>query len=137
MKKITVNAVYENLDAALDLVNGEIEAYECDLRLATKIQVTVEEIFVNIASYAYAPKIGEVEITCEIKEDPPTLIVTFVDHGIPFNPLEAPLFDPDSEEDLDAIGGKGIYMIRQYMNDVRYRYENNSNILTIEKILNE
>ena len=137
MKTIRIDAIYENLDAALDLVNEEIEAYDCDVRLATKIQVTVEEIFVNIASYAYAPKTGEVEITCEIREDPPTLILTFLDHGTPFDPLQVPEIDPDAEDELEQVGGRGIYMILKYMTDVRYRYEDGANILTVEKLLNE
>ena len=103
-----------------------------------KIDVAAEEIFVNIAHYAYKEKLaagvsGQVWITCTYENE--LLTVIFRDKGVPFNPLARP--DPDitlSAEDR-SIGGLGIFLTKKYMDKVEYKYENDENVLTLKKMI--
>lgn len=96
-----------------------------------KLNLAVEEIFVNISSYAYPPKDGDVEITFKINSEN-QIEMKFIDSGIEYNPLAKE--DPDitlSAKDR-PIGGLGIFMVKNYMDDINYVYENGKNILTIK-----
>ena len=128
-------------DETLYTVLGEIErlldANKCPETLKMAMLVAVEEIFVNIAHYAYGGTPGEAVIGLDIVPDPKCCRIVFRDKGIPYNPLEKA--DPDitlSAEERQ-IGGLGIYMVKQSMDKVEYRYEDGCNILTIEKYLPE
>lgn len=122
-----------NLEEVLRLIDSELETVNCPMKTQMQIDVAVEEIFVNVASYAYHPEIGEVEVTVEIVDNPKRAVITFSDSGKPYNPLEKP--DPDitlSAEER-GIGGLGIYMVKKSMDEVRYEYTDNKNIFTIIK----
>ena len=97
-----------------------------------QLDVAVEELFVNIASYAYVDKIGIADITIELLPGQ-VVQITFRDSGIPYNPLEKP--DPDITKPAEEreIGGLGIYIVKKSMDEVLYRYEDGQNILTIRK----
>ena len=98
-----------------------------------KLEVAVEEIFVNVAHYAYAPATGDVAVGVYVTNDPRSINITFRDSGVPFNPLEKA--DPDitlKAEDR-KIGGLGIYMVRKTMDDMTYEYKDGQNILTMKK----
>ncbi len=97
------------------------------------IQLAADEIFTNIASYAYGEGSGEVEIAVSINED--SITITFTDSGIPFNPLSLPAPDITRGTDERKIGGLGIYLVRELMDTVSYLRENGKNILTIQKRL--
>ncbi len=135
MKKITVPAKTDELERVLDFVNETLEGTDCSMRIQTQIDIAVEEIFVNIANYAYNPEIGKAEIVVEITEKPVTVAITFEDSGVPYNPLEKQ--DPDitlNAEERD-IGGLGIFMAKKSMDDIEYTYRDGKNILTIKKAL--
>lgn len=135
MKKITVPAKTDELEIVLDFVNETLEGTDCSMRIQTQIDIAVEEIFVNIANYAYNPEIGKAEIVVEITEKPVTVAITFEDSGVPYNPLEKQ--DPDitlNAEERD-IGGLGIFMAKKSMDDIEYTYRDGKNILTIKKAL--
>ena len=103
------------------------------MKTQMQVDVAVEEIFVNIAHYAYAPGTGAATVQAEASAETKTLTVTFIDSGVPYNPLEKP--DPDvtlSAEDRQ-IGGLGIYMVKKSMDDMRYEYRDGRNVLTLEK----
>lgn len=99
------------------------------------LDIAIEEIFVNVASYAYAPNHGMVTLEVGILQNPKAMQVIFTDQGIPYNPLDKE--DPDVNLKLEEreIGGLGIYMVKQSMDAVRYAYKDNRNILTIVKNL--
>ena len=130
MKELLTEARIENLDAVLAFVEAEIENSDCPPKLMTQIAVAVEEIFVNIAHYAYNPEVGGAKIRI-VAED--AVIIEFEDAGKPYNPLEKA--DPDVHAELEErqIGGLGIYMVKNIMDTVEYRYEDGKNILTIKK----
>ena len=137
MKKITIEAKRENLDQVLAFVDEMLETAGCDMRTQMQLDIAVEEIFVNIASYAYAPEVGNVVIGMQVHEEDRLAEITFADSGIPYNPLEKE--DPDvtlSAEERE-IGGLGIFMVKKTMDDLRYDYRNGQNVLTLIKKLQE
>ena len=135
MKEITQDATLENLDEVLAFVDGCLEEAECPMKAQMQIDVAVEEIFVNIASYAYEPQTGSATVRLEIKQDPKSVVITFLDRGVPYNP--AAKEDPDISLPAEErkIGGLGIYMVKKSMDSLEYRYEDNQNIVTIRKKL--
>ena len=135
MAELTIEASVDNLDEVLALVDAELEKMDCPMKTQLQIDVAVEEIFVNIAHYAYAPKTGSATVRVETARKPNTVTITFLDRGIPYDPLAKP--DPDVT--LSAaerqIGGLGIFMVKKSMDEMKYEYRDGQNVLTIQKIL--
>ncbi len=127
----TFPAEVDALNDAMAFVEEELEKAECPANMAMQISVAVEEIFVNIAHYAYPGESGSMKLGININEGMATL--RFVDYGIPFNPLQK--VDPDVTLDAESrnIGGLGIYMVKKTMDDVQYGRKDNQNILTLKK----
>ena len=130
MRELSIDAATDNLDVVLDFVNTALEEGGCPLKLQTKICVAVEELFVNIAHYAYKDEIGKATIRITVGGE---VIIEFEDEGLPFNPLEKE--DPDIKTSIRdrEIGGMGIFMVKQIMDSVEYLRENDKNMLTIRK----
>jgi anti-sigma regulatory factor (Ser/Thr protein kinase) len=141
-KRLEIEALIENLDTVIAFIDEYLEAIECPMKVQIQFDVAVEEIFVNIAHYAYSkkdesgkaiPDTGTGMAAIEISHEEGIVTVTFTDQGMPFDPLAKE--DPDvtlSAEERE-IGGLGIYMVKNSMDCVKYRYENDSNILSISK----
>ncbi len=135
MDKLTVEAKTENLEEVLGFVDRHLETMDCSPKVSVQIDVAVEELFVNIAHYAYSPGTGSATIGVEILKDPAAIAITFTDRGKPFDPLAKE--DPDitlSAEERQ-IGGLGIYMVKKSMDEVVYEYRDGQNILRIKKNL--
>lgn len=98
---------------------------------AYMIHLVVEEIVVNIVDYAYPEGNGYLEV--RINNDNKELTIEFRDHGIPFNPLEQSMPDLDIPLEERSIGGLGIFLTKEMMDNVEYRYEQGENILIIKK----
>ena len=131
MKQITIPAKVEKLDTLLDFITDIMQKLNINEMLQSKISVAVEEIFVNIAHYAYPSKDGDVIISVNNQND--RIMIELRDTGVPYNPLEKE--DPDitlSAEER-SIGGLGIFMVKKIMDDVTYEYNNGQNILTLIK----
>ena len=133
MTELIVEAKLDNLAQVLQFVDSRLEEEDCPIGVQMKIDVAVEELFVNIASYAYAPGSGSATVRMEVEEDPKTVVITFVDCGVPYDPLAKE--DPDVTLSINdrEIGGLGIFMVKKSMDDMIYAYENGQNILTIRK----
>ena len=133
MAEITVAADLDSLNDVLAFVDGEMERAGCSMKLMTQVDMAVEEIFVNIARYAYHPEAGEASVRCEAGGDPFQIVVGFADRGRPFNPLDRK--DPDVTLDAEArqLGGLGILMAKKLMDDIQYEYRDGKNILTLRK----
>lgn len=132
MKELVVEALTENLDEVLEFVEGELEENDCPMKIIMQMNIAVEEIFVNIAHYAYKPEVGSAVIRISVGDE---VAVEFEDQGRPYNPLEKD--DPDvtlSAEERE-IGGLGIFMVKKSMDDIAYRHENGKNILVIKKLV--
>ena len=133
MEELVIEALVPNLDEVLEFVDKQLEKYDCSMKAKMQLDVAVEELFVNIASYAYNPEVGPATIQVTTSPDPIQVVVTFIDHGVPYDPLAKA--DPDITLSADErqIGGLGIFMVKQSMDEVSYRYEDGKNILTIKK----
>lgn len=137
MKELCVPAKLEQLDSVLSFVDSELHQAGCEETVKTQIMVAVEEIFTNISQYAYPKQEGRVTVQLQIIESSAIAQIEIIDQGVPYDPLERQ--DPNitlSVEKRD-IGGLGIFMVKQMMDEVSYRYENKSNILTIRKALSK
>ena len=133
MKELDIEAVVDNLDTVTAFIDEELEAAECPTKIQMQIGLAVEEIFVNIANYAYDPETGPATVRVEVNPDHSVVSITFIDHGVPYDPLAKE--DPDITQSAEerAVGGLGIFLVKKTMDDIRYEYVNGSNILTIVK----
>lgn len=131
MKILSVPAHVAQLDSVQAFLESALEPMEVPMRAMFQLQVAVEEIFVNIAFYAYAPGSGDAEISVERTEK--GVRVTFSDRGVPFDPLARGEADisPDALE--NRIGGLGIHMVKKTMDEISYAYEDGQNVLSITK----
>ena len=131
MKELRIEALIENLDKVQAFVEEVLEEGDCPMKQLISINIAVEEIYVNIAHYAYAPGTGEALIRVSAEDG--EACITFEDSGVPYNPLEKE--DPDVT--LSAaerqIGGLGIFMVKKSMDSMEYEYRDNKNILTLRK----
>ncbi|MBO7663115.1 MAG: ATP-binding protein [Clostridia bacterium] len=128
-----LDALVSNLPDVLAFVDESLERRNCPMRVQMQIDIAVEEIFVNIASYAYSPEVGKAEILIQEDHDPDGITITFIDTGVPYDPLARPDPDVTLSASQRQIGGLGIYMVKKSMTDMTYQYEGNRNILTLRK----
>ena len=135
MAEIDVAAVKENLQQVIAFVDRELEQSGCERDTMLEIDMAVEEIFVNVCSYAYDPEVGQTTIRTEIVKEPLSVILSFIDGGVPYDPLK--MTDPKLNIPIKerSIGGLGIFLVKQTMDDVAYEYRDGKNILTIKKKL--
>ena len=135
MKELNISATVENIPVVTAFVDEQLEALNCPLKALMQIDIAIDELFGNIAQYAYNPDIGSATVRVEVSEDPLAVIITFIDGGIPYDPLKAD--DPDitlSAEDR-PLGGLGIYMVKKSMDAIIYEHRDGKNILSIKKAL--
>ena len=133
MWEITVDATTDNLTEVLAFTEEVIEELGCPMKAQMQITVAVEEIFVNIANYAYGDETGEATVRIDRTEEKEGVAVVFTDGGMPFDPLEKADPDVSLPADERQIGGLGIYMVKKSMDDIRYRYIDGKNELTLVK----
>lgn len=133
MKELTVDATIENVAAVTAFVDEQLEQLNCPMKTQMQVDIVIDELFGNIANYAYNPEIGAATVRVEVTDDPLAVVITFIDNGVPYDPLAKA--DPDitlSAEERE-IGGLGIYMVKKTMDDVSYEYKDGQNILRIKK----
>lgn len=133
MKEITLEATLKNIPQVTDFVDACLEEMDCPMKAQMQLDIAVDELFSNIARYAYAEKTGMATVKVESMQDPSGVRITFVDEGVAYNPLKAR--EPDitlSAEERD-IGGLGIFMVKKSMDHMAYEYRDGRNILQIIK----
>ena len=126
-------AKIDALEDVLYFVDGTLEGYECPMKLQTSISVAIEEVFVNVAHYAYGEGEGDVSISIAFDGDSRLATFRMADKGIPFDPLNKPDPDITLSAEQREIGGLGIYIVKKTMDTVTYTYENGENILIMKK----
>lgn len=134
--RIVVPSKADKLYEVQDFITDRLSSTGASERTIRQLELVVEEIFINIASYAYDPPgSGEVEICCSVGEDMMKVVIVFVDKGPEFDPLGAP--DPDISMDIKqrSIGGLGIHLVRNTVDGLTYSRDGDRNVLTIEKRL--
>lgn len=133
LRTLKVEATVENLPKVTEWVEEMLQILDVPMKETMQINLAVEEIFVNIANYAYAPGVGDALIRIGYNMDTHTVKLTFLDSGTPYNPLGKE--DPDitlSAKDRE-VGGLGIYLVKETMDNVKYTRNQSYNILSIEK----
>ena len=131
--ELILDATVDNLPQVMSFLEQMLEETDCPMKAQMQLAIAAEEIFVNIAHYAYAPGTGEAAVRVEVSDDPPAAAVTFIDRGVPFDPLAKPDPDVSLSAEERGIGGLGIYMTKKSMDDMRYEYKDGQNILTLIK----
>lgn len=135
MKELTIAATLDNIEVVTDFVNQQLEELACPMKAQMQINIAIDELFSNIAHYSYNPEIGQATVRVEVMENPLAVSITFIDNGVPFDPLSKE--DPDltlSAEERQ-IGGLGIYMVKKSMDEITYEYKDGQNILSIKKCI--
>ncbi|HJO94320.1 MAG TPA: ATP-binding protein [Victivallales bacterium] len=133
MNVVVEQACFEKLEVLIDFIkdiaikNNFNEAETLDIVLAT------EEILVNIISYAYPKLKGEIKIECDYIPNSNQLIIIFTDDGIKFDVMGVDEPDIDTPLEDRKIGGMGVFLVRNVMDNVHYIRKNKQNILTISK----
>ena len=133
MMKMNVPARVESIPKITDWIGEALEAIRCPMKTQMQINVAIDEIFSNIARYAYPDGEGDASVQFDFDAENGLLTLVFSDHGIPFDPLKKA--DPDTtlaSEDRQ-IGGLGIFLVKKTMDEVSYRYENGENVLSLKK----
>lgn len=133
MTNKTFPAKTEALSDVLGFVEQTLESFECPMKTQMALCVAIEEVFVNVAHYAYPDSEGDMTLDIGFAEESRTVTFRMADKGIPFDPLKKS--DPDitlSAEDRE-IGGLGIFITKKTMDSLSYAYENGENILTMIK----
>ena len=136
MKELVIEADRNNLLKVQSFIDEQLEDADCPMLTQIAIDIAVEELFVNIASYAYDQEIGVVLVQVELLKDPLSVEITFIDNGKQYDPLAKPDPDITLSAKQRKKGGLGIYMVKNSMDDMRYEYRDGKNILTINKNLN-
>jgi len=133
MEKRIIPARIDCLDDATGFVEKIVEGASFPEEKKLQIHLAVEEIFVNIASYAYPSGEGQAELCCELLSEPVRVRITFTDRGEPFDPLAREDADTSEAALLERDGGLGILLVKKLMDRVSYRFSGGRNVLTIEK----
>lgn len=133
MKELTIEATTENVDTVIEFVNEQLEEYGCGMNAQMAIDVAIDELFANIAHYAYNPDTGYATVRVDVLKDPLSVEITFIDNGSQYDPLARE--DPDTSLSIEdrEIGGMGIFIVKKSMDAVNYEYKDGKNILTIKK----
>jgi anti-sigma regulatory factor (Ser/Thr protein kinase) len=133
LAEITLQAVVSSIPNATGFIEGELEAVGCPIKTQMQIDVAVDEVFTNIASYAYGDEGGSATIRFEFDPETRTVEITFTDSGVPFDPMT--MKDPDVTLSAEErpIGGLGIFLEKKTMDSVSYQYRDGQNQLTIRK----
>ena len=133
VKEMTIEATVANIEKVTDFVNEQLQEVGCPMKAQTQIDIAIDELFGNIAHYAYDPNVGPATVRVEVPKEPLSVIITFIDNGVPYDPLKKA--DPDITLSADdrEVGGLGIFLVKKTMDDVSYEYKNGQNILRIKK----
>ncbi len=133
MNELTVDAVVENIEKVTAFVDEQLEELGCPIKAQMQIDIAIDELFGNIAHYAYNPDVGPATVRVEVVEEPLSVVITFIDNGVPYDPLAMKEPDITLSAEEREIGGLGIYMVKKTMDDIVYEYKNGQNILKIRK----
>ena len=131
--EITLDAKTYNLNKVMNFIGKELKEAGCPMKTLMQIETAVEEIFINIASYAYTPGSGKASIHVVTEHSPKAAVITFKDQGRPYDPLGRQGPDVTLPAEKRQIGGLGIFMVRKIMDDVQYEYKDGSNVFTMKK----
>ena len=116
-------------------VDAELEAIGCPTKAQMQIDIAIDELFGNIARYAYQPGTGTATVRIAVEQNPLAVNLTFIDQGKPFDPLSAREPDVTAGAEERPIGGLGVFLVKKTMDDVHYEYKDGKNVLHIRKLI--
>ena len=134
MKEITVEARSENVSLVTEFVEEQLECMDCPMKIQMKMGIAIDELFSNIALYAYPSGNGNVTVKVEKQEEPAAVKITFIDRGVPYDPLKKEDPDVTLSAEKREIGGLGIYLVKKTMDDISYEYKDGQNVLSVLKL---
>ena len=133
MKEIKLEAVVENIPRATAFVSEELDKIGCPMKARAQIDIAIDELFGNIAHYAYPGGTGDTVVRFEFDAPSRTAAVTFMDSGVPYDPLKKEDPDVTLPAEQRKIGGLGIFLVKKTMDEMRYERRDGRNVLTIKK----
>ena len=133
MKELTLAATLDNIEVVTAFIDEQLEALDCSMKAQMQIDIAIDELFGNIAHYAYGDDTGTATVRFDFDEATRTASIAFIDGGMPFNPLEKADPDVTLSAEERAIGGLGIFMVKKSMDKLEYSHENGYNVLTVHK----
>ena len=133
MKELTVRATVGNIPQVTAFIDELLEDAGCSVKAKIQIDVAIDELFGNIAHYAYHPETGPATVRVEVEQEPLAVIITFIDNGVPYDPLATEEPDVTLSAEEREIGGLGVFLVKKTMDDVSYEYKDGQNILRIRK----
>ena len=135
MKEITLDATVDNIEKVTEFVNEQLEECGCPMKIQMQIDIAIDELFGNIAHYAYHPEVGPATVRVEVLKEQPAVVITFLDTGVPYDPLKKEDPDVTLSAQERTTGGRGIFLVKKSMDDILYEYKDGQNILKIRKNL--
>jgi anti-sigma regulatory factor (Ser/Thr protein kinase) len=133
LRTLTLPARLESISGLIAAIDELLEQLDCPIRQQMQLDVAADEVFCNIASYAYPDREGTAEVRIELLNEPRAVRLTFIDSGIPYDPLSAPEPDVTLSAEERPTGGLGVFLVRKTMDDVTYEHAEGFNILRITK----
>lgn len=133
MKEITLDATVDNIEKVTEFVNEQLEECGCPMKIQMQIDIAIDELFGNIAHYAYHPEVGPATVRVEVLKEQPAVVITFLDNGVPYDPLKKEDPDVTLSAQERTTGGLGIFLVKKSMDDILYEYKDGQNILKIRK----
>ena len=133
MKELTLSALVGNIPEVTAFVDAQLEELDCPMKAQMQIDIALDELFGNIAHYAYAPGVGEATVRFAFEAESRMAVITFIDRGVPYNPLEQKEPDVTLPGEEREIGGLGIFLVKKTMDSIAYEHKDGQNILTITK----
>lgn len=131
IRRLALQAHTDNLSQVMSFIESCLENTNCSVKAKMQIDLAIEEIFVNVANYAYGSQSGDVTVKVDAK--PHNVMITFIDSGVPYDPLKKPDPDVTLSAQERQIGGLGIFLTKKFMDDVSYEYKDGKNHLTLKK----
>lgn len=132
-KELNLEATIENIGTVMQFVKAELVSVQCPKKVILQIGGAIDEIFGNIVHYAYGDTTGMATVRLEIDSARSVVMLTFIDQGVPFNPLSVKTPDIMLPAKKRKKGGLGIYLVKETMDEISYEFEDGKNILTIKK----
>lgn len=130
MEKICVEAKIEQIKCVTDLINESMEKEDFSKETQAVVNIAIDEIMSNIVFYS-----GSEVIEIEYLTSDTEVVISFADYGVSYNPLEAAMPDTDASAEERKIGGLGIFLVKELMDEVTYQNQNGRNILKIKKCI--
>ncbi len=133
--RLETEALTDNLHQVLSFLEQQLDNTACSMKVRMQITMAAEEIFVNIAHYAYGAEVGKAVVISELSDTSHTMTITFIDSGTPYDPLEKEDPDVTLSAEERKTGGLGIFLTKKFMDNVEYSYEDGKNIFKMQKKL--